>query len=50
MTPFRNLINGAWVAGEATAPNINPSDLSDVVGEYAQGTPIPEAATKETAC
>ncbi|UNV88717.1 MULTISPECIES: aldehyde dehydrogenase family protein [unclassified Comamonas] len=38
MTPFRNLINGEWVAGEATALNLNPSDLSDVVGEYAQGS------------
>jgi aldehyde dehydrogenase (NAD+) len=37
MTLFRNLINGEWVASEATAPNINPSDLSDVVGVYAQG-------------
>ena len=32
-----NLINGQWVA-EAFRPNINPSDTSDVVGEYAQAT------------
>ena len=31
-----NLINGAWVAGSRYAPNINPSDLGDVIGEYTQ--------------
>lgn len=33
-----NLINGEWVKGGEYAPNINPSDLSDVVGEYARAT------------
>ena len=37
MSPFKNFISGEWVAGKSTANNINPSDLSDVVGEYAQG-------------
>ena len=32
----RNFIGGDWVAGGETARNINPSDLSDVVGEYAR--------------
>ncbi|SDP92645.1 aldehyde dehydrogenase (NAD+) [Rhodoferax sp. OV413] len=32
-----NYINGAWVAGNSYAPNINPSNLSDVIGEYTQG-------------
>ena len=32
-----NLIDGAWVAGNRYAPNLNPSDLADVVGEYTQG-------------
>ena len=32
-----NLINGQWTAGKGYAPNLNPSDLADVVGEYAQG-------------
>ena len=32
----RNFIGGDWVAGVETASNINPSDLSDVVGEYAR--------------
>ncbi len=31
-----NFINGEWVPGAAYAPNINPSDLSDVLGDYAQ--------------
>ncbi|MGH8620197.1 MAG: aldehyde dehydrogenase family protein [Burkholderiales bacterium] len=32
-----NLIGGQWVAGGAYSPNRNPSNLADVVGEYAQG-------------
>ena len=35
---FDNLIGGEWVAGETATPNRNPSDLDDVVGEFAQGT------------
>ena len=31
-----NLINGEWVAGTRYAPNINPSNLADVIGEYTQ--------------
>ena len=31
-----NLINGQWVAGAKYAPNINPSNLADVIGDYAQ--------------
>ena len=31
-----NYINGQWVAGATWSKNINPSDLSDTVGEYAQ--------------
>nr|WP_315190207.1 aldehyde dehydrogenase family protein [uncultured Albidiferax sp.] len=34
---FDNFINGAWVAGNSYAPNINPSNLADVIGEYTQG-------------
>ncbi|CAN5426575.1 aldehyde dehydrogenase family protein [soil metagenome] len=33
----RNLIDGEWVNGEA-APNINPSNLNDVIAEYARAT------------
>jgi alpha-ketoglutaric semialdehyde dehydrogenase len=32
----KNYINGEWVAGATAKDNINPSDLSDVVGVYAQ--------------
>lgn len=31
-----NLINGQWTAGATYAPNINPSNLADVIGDYAQ--------------
>ena len=37
MSRYDNLINGQWVEGKSYAPNTNPSDLSDVIGEYAQG-------------
>ena len=33
---FENLINGEWVAGNAYTKNINPSNLADLIGEYAQ--------------
>jgi acyl-CoA reductase-like NAD-dependent aldehyde dehydrogenase len=35
---FDNLINGAWVPGASYSPNINPSNLSDVLGDYAQAS------------
>ena len=37
MTQYHNLIDGQWTPGQSYAPNTNPSDLSDVIGEYAQG-------------
>src|SRR4249920_107906 len=33
---FKNYIAGEWVAGASATPNRNPSDTSDVIGEYAQ--------------
>ena len=36
-TPHLNLINGEWIAGQSTSPNINPSHTADVVGQYTQG-------------
>ncbi len=33
---FKNLINGEWLDGASVSVNRNPSDNSDVVGEYAQ--------------
>jgi aldehyde dehydrogenase (NAD+) len=37
MTVHRNYINGEWVSGKGERENINPSDVSDVIGTYAQG-------------
>ncbi len=42
---FKNYINGEWVAGAETRPNINPSDTSDIIGHYAQA----DAAQTEAA-
>ena len=37
-TKYDNLINGQWVAGAAYTPNINPSNIADVIGEYTQAS------------
>lgn len=33
-----NYIGGRWVAGGASRPSVNPSDLSDIVGQFSQAT------------
>jgi aldehyde dehydrogenase (NAD+) len=33
----QNYIGGEWVDGATAKPNVNPSDTSDIVDEYAQG-------------
>ncbi|WP_029525244.1 aldehyde dehydrogenase family protein [Polaromonas glacialis] len=33
-----NLIGGQWLAGTGYTPNINPSDLLDVIGDYTQAS------------
>jgi alpha-ketoglutaric semialdehyde dehydrogenase len=38
MTVHKNCINGAWVEGSSVTVDINPSDVSDVVGEYTQAS------------
>src|SRR5947199_8981563 len=44
-TVQQNYIAGTWVPATAAAPDVNPSDLNDVVGEYARaGTTDAEAA------
>jgi aldehyde dehydrogenase (NAD+) len=47
----QNWIGGAWVDGATVTRNINPSDLSDLVGEYAQAdaaqTAVAIAAARE---
>jgi aldehyde dehydrogenase (NAD+) len=45
MSVYRNWIAGEWVAGSDAAINVSPSDLEDVVGEYARA----DAAQVETA-
>ncbi|HEY7763483.1 MAG TPA: aldehyde dehydrogenase family protein [Aestuariivirgaceae bacterium] len=42
MSQHLNYIAGEWVEGRGTITNINPSDLSDIVGHYASAD---EAAT-----
>ena len=36
MSIHQNYIAGSWVDGASVSRNVNPSDLDDVVGEYAQ--------------
>jgi acyl-CoA reductase-like NAD-dependent aldehyde dehydrogenase len=36
MALHQNFIDGKWAQASAGAPNINPSNVSDVVGEYAR--------------
>ena len=44
-----NYINGEWVSGASLTPNINPSDLNDVVGEYATASADDAKAAIEAA-
>ncbi len=44
-----NLIAGHWVAGEGETENRNPSDLSDLVGMFAQASKDQLQETLETA-
>ena len=36
MAVQKNFINGTWIEGSGITVDINPSDVSDVVGEYTQ--------------
>jgi aldehyde dehydrogenase (NAD+) len=40
MAVHQNYINGAWAEAGEPAPNINPSNVSDVVGEYARANEV----------
>ena len=40
MALHRNFINGEWFEGKGVRENINPSDVADVVGEYAQADKV----------
>jgi alpha-ketoglutaric semialdehyde dehydrogenase len=43
---YGNFIDGEWVNSSQVTPNINPSDLSDIVGEYA----VADDVTVDAAC
>ena len=36
MQAHQNYIAGEWAAAPSAAPNVNPSNTADVVGEYAR--------------
>jgi aldehyde dehydrogenase (NAD+) len=36
MNTFNNFINNHWASSTHYSTNVNPSDLSDIIGEYAQ--------------
>ena len=38
MTVHQNFIAGEWTKAANAGPNINPSDLKDVIGDYARAT------------
>jgi alpha-ketoglutaric semialdehyde dehydrogenase len=38
MSKAKNFIGGAWVEADRWQPNINPSDTSDVIGEFARAS------------
>ena len=35
-TKYGSLVDGEWMTGAETVANVNPSDISDVIGHYAQ--------------
>jgi aldehyde dehydrogenase (NAD+) len=37
MDSFGNLINGEWLKPANANPNVNPSNVADIIGEYARG-------------
>ena len=40
----QNYINGQWVDGYDVINNVNPSDISDTVGQYAKANADYDAA------
>ena len=36
MTDHANFIGGEWTRGADAGPNINPSNIDDVIGQYAK--------------
>ncbi|MGI9263534.1 MAG: aldehyde dehydrogenase family protein, partial [Gammaproteobacteria bacterium] len=46
----QNFIAGEWLDGASAEDNINPSDISDVIGEYAQADVAQTEHAIEAAC
>lgn len=46
---FKNYIGGEWVEGKTARPNINPSDITDIIGQYAQADAEQANAAADTA-
>ena len=46
---FSNLIAGEWVSGASVSRNVNPSDTSDLIGEYAQADAVQTSQAIEAA-
>jgi len=42
MLMFNNLIDGEWLSDGARAPNVNPSDTKDIVGEAVEQRRFPD--------
>ncbi len=38
METYQHYIDGEWVDGSGHRPNVNPSDISDIIGESSEGT------------
>jgi acyl-CoA reductase-like NAD-dependent aldehyde dehydrogenase len=48
-TMHLNHIDGEWIAGPRARPNVNPSDLADMIGEYAEADEAQAAAAVQAA-
>lgn len=46
---FKHLINGQWTTSNSSGVNINPSDLDDIVGHYAQADEVQTTLAIEAA-
>ena len=49
MSIFQNYINGEWVSAAQTVANVNPSDTTDIIGEYSQADAAQAKAAIEDA-
>jgi alpha-ketoglutaric semialdehyde dehydrogenase len=49
VTARANLIGGAWLDAPDSAPNVNPSDVGDVIGAYARADAAQAAAAIDAA-